>query len=312
MITLKTGKKILSYAIGIDLGGTFIKSAITDSHGKIIKTYKTDTLAGKGPKTVVKQIEKSINRLLAGFNKDISGIGIGAPGIVTGGVVKFPPNFKGWREVDLKRLIQKKFKLETEADNDANCAGLAELQFGHGKKYENFIFLTLGTGIGGAIIINGKVYRGEQNGAGEFGMMTIEFDGTPCLGGNRGSVEAYLGRNYFLESEKKEISSLGNKIDFADIAKFAAKKNKTAKNIFKRYGFYLGVGLTNYFNLMDVRTAILGGGISNAYPYFIAECNKTIKNRSLPTIRGSFRVIKSKINNNAGVLGAAALIFEKN
>jgi glucokinase len=312
MITLETGKKILQYAIGIDLGGTFIKSAISDSNGKILKTYKTDTLADKGPKTVVKQIEKSINKLLAGFNIDISGIGIGAPGIVTGGVVKFPPNFKGWKEVDLKKHFHKMFKMEVEIDNDANCAGLAELQFGHGKKYENFIFLTLGTGIGGAIIINGKVYRGEQNGAGEFGMMTIKYDGTPCLGGNRGSVEAYLGRNYFLDSEKNEISSLGKKLDFNDIAKYASKKNNIAKDIFKRYGFYLGVGLTNYFNLMDVRTAVLGGGISNAYPYFIAECNKTIKNRCLPTIKNSFRVIKSEINNNAGVLGAAALIFENN
>jgi len=312
MITLETKNKTLQYAVGIDLGGTYIKSAVADSKGKIIKEYKTDTFASNGPKTVIKQIEKSTNKLLTGFNKEISGIGIGAPGIVTGGIVKFPPNFKGWKEVDLKSHFRKIFKMNVEVDNDANCAGLAELQFGYGKKFGNFIFLTLGTGIGGAIIINGQMYRGEQNGAGEFGMMTIKYDGTECLGGNRGSVEAYLGRNYFLESEKKEINKLGKKIDFYDIAKYAAMKNKTAVNIFKKYGFYLGAGLTNYFNLMDVRTAVLGGGISNAYPYFIKECNKTIKNRSLPTIKNSFRVLRSGINNNAGVLGAAALIFENN
>ncbi|HEY3249608.1 MAG TPA: ROK family protein, partial [Ignavibacteria bacterium] len=173
-----------------------------------------------------------------------------------------------------------------------------------------FIFLTLGTGIGGAIIIDGKIYRGEQNGAGEFGMMSIKYDGNYSLGGNPGSVEAYIGRNYFLQDEKKQIKKLGKNIDFEDLSKLASRKNKIAKDIFKRYGFYLGVGLTNFFNLIDVRTAILGGGISNAYKFFIDECDKTIKERSLPTIKKKFRVLKSKINNNAGVLGAAALIFE--
>ena len=224
--------------------------------------------------------------------------------------MKYPPNFKGWKEVDLKKHFEKKYKLETIADNDANCAGLAELKFGHGAKYKNFIFLTLGTGIGGAMIIDGKIYRGEQNGAGEFGMMTIDYKGPECLGGNRGSIEAHIGRNYFLEQNKEEIKKLGKNIDFDDISRLALKGNKTAKKLLNLYGFYLGVALTNYFNLMDIRTAILGGGISNAYKSFIGELNKTIKQRSLKTIRNKFRVLRSSINNNAGVLGAAALIFE--
>ena len=214
------------------------------------------------------------------------------------------------KEVNLKSHFEKKYKLETIADNDANCAGLAELKFGHGAKYYNFIFLTLGTGIGGAMIIDGKLYRGEQNGAGEFGMMTIDYNGPECLGGNQGSVEAHLGRNYFLEQNKNEIQKLGKDIDFDDISRLSLKGNKTAKKLLNLYGFYLGTAITNYFNLMDVRTAILGGGISNAYKSFIIEVNKTIKTRSLKTIRNKFRVLRSSINNNAGVLGAAALIFE--
>lgn len=310
MIILETNPKKIEYAIGIDLGGTFIKSAVIDSKGKIIKYYKTESLSNLSPKQVTGQIEKCIGRLKRGFNKTILGIGIGAPGIVTKGVVKYPPNFKNWKEVDLKKHFEKKFKMETAVDNDANCAGLAELKFGHGRKYKNFIFLTLGTGIGGAVIIDGQIYRGEQNGAGEFGMTTINFNGPYCMGGNPGAVEAYLGRNYFLENEKEEVKKLGENIDFDDITKLASKNNKIAKNLLKKYGFCLGIGLTNYFNLMDTRTAILGGGISNAYKFFISECNKTIKERSLKTIRGKFSVLKSNINNNAGVLGAAALIFD--
>lgn len=310
MITLETKKRKLEYAIGIDLGGTFIKSAIVDSKGRIIRHFKTDTYSEISPKKVLSQIEKCIDYLKTDFKKEIVGIGIGAPGIVTNGVMKYPPNFKGWKEVNLAKHFAKKYKTEAIADNDANCAGLAELKFGHGAKHKNFIFLTLGTGIGGAMIIDGRLYRGEQNGAGEFGMMTINYSGPICLGGNRGSVEAHLGRNYFLEQNKKEIKKLGKNIDFADISRMALKGNKTAKKLLNLYGFYLGVAITNYFNLMDIRTAILGGGISNAYKSFIGEVNKTIKQRSIKTIRNKFRVLRSTINNNAGVLGAAALIFE--
>lgn len=310
MITLETSTKNKGYAIGIDLGGTYIKSAIVSTEGKIIKHYKTETHADVSPKKVLAQMEKCVNVLRKGFKGEILGIGIGAPGIVTDGVMKYPPNFKGWKEVDLEKHFEKKYKLETIADNDANCAGLAELKFGHGAKYKNFIFLTLGTGIGGAMIINGTIYRGEKNGAGEFGMMTINYNGPHCLGNNRGSIEAHLGRNYFLENNKDEIRKLGTKIDMGDISKLTEKGNKTAKELYKKYGFYLGVGITNYFNLMDVRTAILGGGISNAYEHFIKACTKTIKQRAIKTINNKFRVLKSQINNHAGVLGAAALIFE--
>jgi len=140
-------------------------------------------------------------------------------------------------------------------------------------------------------------------------MTTINFEGPPCLGGNSGAVEAYIGRNYFLESNRAEIKKLGKNIDFDDLTELASKNNKIAKELYNKYGFYLGVGITNYFNLMDVRTCILSGGISNAYNYFITGCNKTIRERALKTIRNNFRVLRSKINNDAGVLGAAALIL---
>lgn len=308
MITISSDNK-LKYVIAIDLGGTFIKSAIVDSNGKIHKTFKTDTFAKVSPKKVTQQIEKSIGTLNKGFKKDISGIGIGAPGVVFDGKVHYPPNFKNWKIIDLKKHFSSKYRLKTEIDNDANCAALAELNFGQGKKYKSFLFLTLGTGIGGGIVLDGKLYRGERNGAGEFGMMTINYNGPVCKGGNQGSIESHIGRNYFLKNEKSEIKKLGKNIDFEDISKLASKGNEAAKELMKKYGFYLGVAITNYLNLMDARIVILSGGISNTYKYFITECNKTIKEKSLPTIRNNFKILKSNINNDAGVLGAASLIL---
>lgn len=311
MITLSKSKQ-LKYAIGVDLGGSFIKSGVVDSNGKIIAEFKTDTFAEINPKKVIGQIEKNINHLKKKFRGDISGIGIGAPGIVRDGKVHFPPNFKNWKIVDLKKDFSKKFKLKVEVDNDANCATLAELKFGTGKKIKNFLFLTLGTGIGGGIVIDGKLYRGEANGAGEFGMTTINFEGPKCLGGNNGSVESYIGRNNFLKLNQELLWKINrrNNLDFDKMAKLTSKGNKDSKEFFKRYGFYLGIGITNYFNLMDVRTAILSGGISNAYKYFIRSCNETVKERCLPTIKNEFRILRSKINNNAGVLGAASLALQ--
>ncbi len=302
-------KDNIKYAIGVDLGGTFIKAGIVDSNGKLYKQTKIDSCADVSPKKVIAQIEKVIYQLENNFNKKISGIGIGSPGVVQDGKVKYPPNFKNWKIVDLKNEIKKKFKAAVEVDNDANCAGLAELKFGYGKKIKNFIFLTLGTGIGGAVVINDKIYKGEQCGAGEFGWMSINFNGPDGLGGNPGAVEVYIGRNYFLEGEKKEIRKLGKNIDFEQIAELAEKKNKTALGLFDKYGFYLGAAITNYFNLMDVRTCIVTGGIANAYPYFIKSCTETIHERALKTIKDNFKVLRSKIKN-AGVLGAAGLVLK--
>jgi len=298
----------IKYAIGIDLGGTFIKAGIVDSNGKLLKEAKTDSYAEISPKKVISQIEKVVNDIKGGFEKKISGIGIGAPGVVMNGIVKYPPNFKDWKVVNLKNKIKNKFKIETEVDNDANAAGLAELKFGYGKKIKNFIFLTLGTGIGGAVIINDNIYRGEQCGAGEFGWTSINFDGPEGPGGNPGAVEVYIGRNYFLEREKKEIKKLGKNIDFKELTEFAEQGNKIARQLFDKYGFYLGAGITNYFNLMDVRTCIVTGGIANAYPYFIKSCTATIKERALKTIRGNFKVLHSKVKE-PGVLGAAGLVL---
>jgi glucokinase len=298
----------LKYAIGVDLGGTFIKAGIVDSNGRLYKQIKVDSCANESPKKVISQIEKVINGLKNNFNKKISGIGIGSPGVVQNGVVKYPPNFKNWKIIDLKKEIKNKFKTEVDVDNDANCAGLAELKFGYGKKIKNFIFLTLGTGIGGAIIIDDKIYKGEKNGAGEFGWTSINFNGPNGPGGNPGAVEIYIGRNYFLEREKKEIKKLGKNIDFEQIAELAEKKNKTALALFDKYGFYLGAAITNYFNLMDVRTCIVTGGIANAYPYFIKSCTGTIHERALKTIRDNFKVLRSKVKNT-GLLGAAGLVL---
>lgn len=295
--------------IGIDLGGTFIKAGRVDYMGNVIYKHRIESFAQHSPEKVISQIKKCAELLITKKKKKVCAIGIGAPGIVSEGLVRYPPNFRNWKELNLKKEIENFFDIPVEIDNDANCAGLAEIIYGRGKKFSNFIFLTLGTGVGGAIVIDGKLYRGERNGAGEFGMMTINFNGPKCLGGNPGAVEAYIGRNYFLRQHQDKIQQIRGDTDFDRLMLLASKGNKLAKSLFREYGFYLGVGLVNYFNLMDVRVAVLGGGIANAFNFFIGECKKTIRSRALKTISNSFHILRSTVGDDAGILGAAGLCF---
>ena len=175
--------------IGVDLGGTNIKTALITSKGKIIKKYETSTQANKGSKTVVNNIIDSIEKIKSG---KIAGIGIGSPGPLNykTGTITNPVNLP-FRNTPLRKIIQNKFKLKTFLDNDANCFALDEAVFGQGKKYENVVGITLGTGFGGGLVINKKVYHGRNNAA-ELGHMTINYDGPKSRCKNHGCIETHV------------------------------------------------------------------------------------------------------------------------
>ncbi|MDP3150456.1 MAG: ROK family protein, partial [Ignavibacteria bacterium] len=155
--------KAEKYAIGVDLGGTFIKFGIVTERGKIIRKSFVDTKAEGGPDSVIKQMKKGLKELFDHDKIKIEGIGIGSPGIVSKkrGTVENPPNLPGWGKVQLGHLIEKTFKLPTFVENDANAAAIGELIFGAGKNHKSFVMITLGTGVGGGIILNKKLFRGD-------------------------------------------------------------------------------------------------------------------------------------------------------
>jgi len=186
----------MKYIIGIDLGGTFIKSAIIEKTGRIISRDKIDTGSNKNPEKIAARINKNIIQTARNNNiklNNILCIGIGSPGTVRSktGIVEYSPNFKSWKNVPFKKMIASKFKkCHTGLYNDANAAAYGEIWKGAGKYASNFILYTLGTGIGGGIILNGKLYTGSDEAAGELGHVTIIPDGPLCSCGNRGCLEA--------------------------------------------------------------------------------------------------------------------------
>ena len=315
----------MNYIIGVDLGGTYIKAGVVSKQGELL--YETSLLskAEVSPKAVVGQIAKAVETIKDKYKGDeLLGVGIGSPGMVDldGGTVKYPPNFANWTAFRLGEETTKKTGARVEVENDANAAAVGELKFGAGKGLKNFIMITLGTGVGGGFIIDGKIFRGEQGGAGEIGHTTINYNGPLCNCGNHGCVEAHVGQRYLsrrvAEQLKSHPESLINKLINGDteklepkiISQAAEQGDKFALQVWQETGMYVGVAVASAFNLFDVATLIVGGGVAKAGKPLFDSIEETIKLRALTTIKQRTKVLHAQLENSAGILGAAALIAE--
>ena len=315
----------MKYAVGVDLGGTSIKIGLVNSEGKIFKKISLPTNAEKGPKAVIKEIKKGVQTILKGNRKKIEGIGIGAPGTISlkKGTVEYPPNFPGWGRIHLGKILQNQLDKKVFVENDANTAAIGELIFGHGKKFDTFIMITLGTGVGGGIIFNRKLFRGEGGGAGEIGHISIDYQGKQCNCGSKGCIEAYLGNNYIIEDVKKELKKKTDSViwklidnDFSNLTpktihEAALLNDEFAINKIKELGFYLGCGLVSAINILDIPTIIIGGGVAGFGKLLFDSVENTVLERVLTPLKSKITVKHSKLKNEAGIKGAAALVYYK-
>jgi len=313
----------IKYSIGVDLGGTNIKLGIVTNTGKIIKKISVDTKAEGGSKVVISQIKYGIDLLLKGNKYKIQGIGIGSPGVVSmdKGTVENPPNLPGWKKVFLRKELEKITNTKVVVENDANAAAIGELIYGAGKKLKSFVMITLGTGVGGGLIINRKLYRGDTGAGGEIGHIVIDLHGKKCNCGNTGCVEAYLGNGYLINAVKEELpnypDSKINKLINNDTENLTPKviseavqlNDKYANEIVKNMGENLGAALATVSNILDITNFVIGGGVSGfGKPLFDATSNAT-KRRVLASLSKYIKIIPAKLKNEAGIQGAAALVF---
>ncbi|HPN37975.1 MAG TPA: ROK family protein [Melioribacteraceae bacterium] len=312
-----------SLAIGVDLGGTNIKIGLVTKSGEIVNQVSVESKANNGPKAVIKQIEHGIDRLLECEKRDVIGIGIGAPGSVTvkKGIVENPPNFTDWGSVALGSILKKKLKTEVFVENDANAAAIGELIFGAGKKLNSFIMITLGTGLGGGIIFDKKIFRGDTGAAGELGHVTIDYNGNRCNCGSIGCVEAYTGNNYFMNWVKPELEkhpqSLIYKFIENDLHKLtpytihqaAEQGDFFAIDCIKQLGRYVGYGLVSAINILDISNVVIGGGVAGFGNLLFDEILHTVNERILIPKKGKIKIIPAMFKNNAGIIGASALVY---
>ena len=290
----------MKHIIGVDVGGTTIRAGIVTQDGKIISRIKTNTQTKKGQKSLINSIVKTIKLLLELYD-DVDVIGIGIPGLIDikKGIVKYSPNLP-LRNVKLGQIIKRKVGKPVCIENDANCFTLGEAKYGAAKNQRHVIGLTIGTGIGSGLILKGQLYHGRGSGA-ELGHMTININGPRARCGNNGCIESYISVRSILDRAKGLRAK-----DPKDVFELAEQGNKKAIKVWEQTGFYLGVAISNFVNIFDPNVIVIGGNITNAWKYFSKEMNKTVKKRALVK---DVKVVKSKLGDDAGILGAASLYF---
>lgn len=304
--------KKTDHLIGVDLGGTAIKYGICKSDGTILKEFINDTERNAPVDSILQKISESIKDALQYANKkkiEIAAVGLGTPGLVnidTGYLMGNAPNFKYWRNVEVKKRLESGLTIPVFVDNDANAMAYGESCFGAGKDFDDLICITLGTGIGGGIIINGELFRGSKYAGAELGHMSIHYNGKKCRCGGIGCWELYASatamiENYLIKNPKvKSISP-------REIFKQYKEGNEIAAQVVKDEVELTGAGLASLVNIFNPQRIIIGGGLSEAGQWFIDQIVQATERRAVKDSFRSVEIVAAQLGNQAGWLGAAAL-----
>jgi len=300
------------YVVGVDVGGTNIKLGIVSPKGEVIvrNSFATKPFASSRIKLITalaQEIKTSI--ITAGLTRhQIAGVGIGLPGLIDyeKGVVRILPNIPGWRNVHLKSILQEKINLPVFVDNDVKVITLAESKFGAGRGVGNLVCLTLGTGVGAGLILDGRLYRGEDNAAGELGHMPLNEHGPKCNCGGFGCFERYVGNQalYHLASQVMGKPNMSTEMMFEK----ALQGNKKALAFWKKAAEHIGNGLVGIVNLLNPRLIIIGGGISHNEKFLFKTITATIRKRAMSVQGAAFKITRAKFKDDAGIIGAYVLV----
>lgn len=315
----------MRYIIAIDLGATNIKIALVNSKGEISRKRIISTGGLKDKSAVISVVADSVQQIIASTRipkRSFLGVGVGVPGLadVKKGLIHYLVNIKGWRGVPLKGILEKRLRLPVFVDNDVNVMTLGEAVYGAGKGYNNFICMTLGTGVGGGIVIDGLLYRGSTLSAGEIGHMPIEIDGPSCDCGGKGCLERYVGnkdivrRTLLKLKEKKSpiidklICSNKSRLTPEILSQAASMGDKTAIEIWKETGYYIGIAMAGIVNLLNPELIIIGGGVACAGNLLFTQIRKTIRMRAMELPAHKVKVVPAALGENAGLIGAFVLV----
>ena len=300
------------FIIGIDLGGTNLKVALLDLHFKIRDKRILDTKSCGTKKLLISCLINATNKIIQDnrlAKVNILGLGIGLPGPIDikRGLVHFFPNIRGWQEVNLKGILRKRLGLPIFLDNDANLMCLAEHRLGAAKGFKNVVCLTLGTGVGGGIIIEDKLYRGLSFAAGEIGHIPINEKGPRCNCRGQACLEAYIGNARIIEKAQKLFR---RKIALKQLSVLAKKGNQKAIALWSSVAEHLGIALAGVVNFLNPDCIVIGGGISGAGRVLLDKVRKVISERAMIVQARHAKIFKARLGNDAGLIGAAILVKE--
>ena len=315
----------MSHRIGIDVGGTNVKVALVSDEGKIIYSNSIPTHAEMGYEYTINSMKDAVRELLKETKleaREIEGMGFGFPGQIDcqKGIVRLAPNIPGWINVPIAEIMENEFGIPTRVDNDVRTATLGELNYGAGVGCQNLVCITVGTGIGSGLVINGKLVRGASNAAGELGHIKLNMQNGPLCGcGDRGCLEAYasgpaivaMAEDYIKGGKSTKYRELANPEITSYIVAVAAKEgDPVARQIFNIMGEYIGMGLTSVVNLLNPEKIIIGGGVAEAGDILLNPIRETIQKRAMTIQKDAVEIVPAKLGNTAGVIGASLLITQ--
>jgi glucokinase len=297
------------FSIGVDLGGTNLRAAAIDSSGKLLEKISGHTDVREGRDAVIQDIVDAILALKkgAGAGSRLAGVGIGVPGFIEmkRGIIVGSNNLPGFDDFPVRDEIEKRLGTTVILENDANAAALGEKWLGAGKDVNDLVLLTLGTGIGGGIIVNGRVLHGCVGMAAELGHLTVIPNGNPCGCGNTGCVEKHASATAIVAMAR--MLSLGENLTAAQVYELATQGNLKARMIFEHMGMALGIALANLINTFNFPLYLLSGGVLAAWDEFAPSMFREIERRSFTYRNAKTSVSKALLGSEAGLYGAAYL-----
>lgn len=314
----------MAYYIGVDLGGTNVKAGVLDENCNVLGRGSVLTDLPKTPDEVAELVKKSIEMALNEASitlNQIKWIGLGVPGITDAakGIINFSSNL-GFRNVPIAEMLQKLLGLPVYIENDANAAIYGEVLNGSAKGFKNALMLTLGTGVGGGIVIDGHIYSGFNSQGAELGHVGMVYGGEPCPCGHTGCIEMYCSASALIRQTKKAMAEDKNsllweivqgdieKVDGKTAFDGAKKGDKTAESVVRQYVDYLSYGLANYINIFQPEIIVLAGGVSGQGEVLLAPIRAYVKKYALGYAEDAHTKIETaKLGNDAGIIGAAFL-----
>ena len=315
-----------SFYLSIDLGGTSLRTALLNAKGKILALRQLSSDQVRSPDDLAKYLisECKILNKEHGF-ESVTGLALGIPGLVNSktGIVYQSPHFPQWKNIPLRSIVASHFNCQVVMDNDANQAALGESWLGAGREWKDFIMLTLGTGIGGGIIIDGKIYRGPSGFAGEVGHIVIDRQGLAGALGSRGTLESIASQSGLqlevghrqktkanLSKDFLALDTASEKIPEALLA-LAQAQDPEALSVWANFGEALACGIASLIHSLGIFKFVLGGGLIGAWDLFYPACYQELKKRSYSSTWNQIEIVPAKLENNAGLIGGIELIRQE-
>lgn len=311
----------MNYAIGVDLGGTSIKYGLADTKGRIAFEQTISTRAEEGATALIGRLTSVVVDCLLFARKhkmNVVGVGVGTPGIVDRSfrvVLGGADNITGWSDIDLAAILEAVCGLPVSINNDANMMGLGEQQFGAARSYSDVLFLTVGTGIGGAVIINNELFGGYDNRGGELGHIPLYANGEECSCGGKGCLEAYASTSALVVKYERHFHAKGiqlpDEIDGRMIIALYKKGDTLATRLMEEHWRDLGHGIAGLVNIFSPQRVVIGGGIAESGDFYIQKLNTYFRRYVMPDCSANTSLCAAELGNKAGMLGAAQWAFAR-